>query len=100
MLPKEEPALLTKVKAMIRRRPPFRGWMSRSVKRNKPPGGKLGTIIRCLEASEAASLHDLITLTGWQRATVHSALSRLRARGYAITMRKENGAPTYRLERR
>lgn len=72
----------------------------RSAIRQAQPTGKLGEIVRCLEASEAASLHDLTTLTGWKRATVHSALSRLRARGYPIKMRKENGAPTYRLKRR
>jgi biotin operon repressor len=63
-----------------------------------PPTGKLGEIVRCLEAPKAASLHDLTTLTGWKRATVHGALSRLRARGYPIKMRKQDGAPTYRLE--
>jgi len=62
------------------------------------PTGKLGEIVHCLKESESASLHDLITLTGWKRATVHSALSRLRAQGHPIKMRKENGAPTYRLE--
>lgn len=75
--------------------------INRKDKDSKPsPTGKLGEVIRCLEASEAAALHDLMTLTGWKRATVHGALSRLRARGYKIRREIQNGTPVYRLERR
>lgn len=63
------------------------------------PTGKLGDIVRCLEASESASLHDLMTLTGWKRSTVHGALSRLRARGYKIRRDTRDGTPVYRLEK-
>ena len=61
------------------------------------PAGKLGEIIRCLEASPAASLHDLMTLTGWQRHTVHGALSRLRARGFEIIGERYGSGMIYRL---
>ena len=64
------------------------------------PTGKLGEIIRCLDASESASLYDLTTLTGWKQATVRGALSRLRARGYPIRRKTRDGAALYHLERR
>lgn len=93
-----QPGLATQVRSVIGRWTTILNTRPRNGIRQTPPKGKLGEIIRCLEASEAVSLHDLTTLTGWKRATVHSALSRLRAQGHPIKMRKENGAPTYRLE--
>ncbi len=92
------PGLAKQVRAVIGRLKTVLKVMPRSSIQQTPPTGKLGEVIRCLEASEAASLYDLTTLTGWKRATVHSALSRLRARGYPIKMRKENGAPIYSLD--
>jgi biotin operon repressor len=100
MRPGETPTLLTKPTAMIARCWPFRKRLSQAAKRNKPPSGKLGEIIRCLEASEAASLHDLTTLTGWKQATVRGALSRLRTRGYPIQRKTRDGTALYHLERR
>lgn len=65
-----------------------------------PLTGKLGEIVRCLEASKDVSLHDLTTLTGWKQATVRGALSRLRARGYVIRRKIRDGTALYHLERR
>jgi len=92
------PGIATQVKSVIGRWKRVLNTRPGSAIQQTPPTGKLGKIVRCLEASEAASLHDLTTLTGWKRATVHGALSRLRAQGYPIKMYKEDGAPTYRLE--
>jgi len=100
MRPTETPTLLTRSTAMIAQCWPFRKRLSQAAKRNKHPSGKLGEIVRCLEASEAASLHDLTTLTGWKQATVRGALSRLRARGYVIHRKTRDGTALYHLERR
>jgi len=100
MHPRETPTLLIRPTAMIVRCWPFRKRLSQAAKRNKPPTGKLGEIVRCLEASEAASLHDLTTLTGWKQATVRGALSRLRTRGYPIRRKIRDGTVLYHLERR
>jgi hypothetical protein len=74
------------------------------------PCGKLGLIIARLDpaagtlkteagtACAGATLDDLMSMTGWQKHTVHGALSRLRARGFVITHRKQDGRSVYHLE--
>jgi hypothetical protein len=62
------------------------------------PGGKLGLIIDRLAAKRGATADELVTATGWQRHSVLGALSRLRARGFALRLDTEGDRKTYRLE--
>ena len=48
------------------------------------PGGKLGKIIKQLERTSGATIDALVKLTGWQKHSVHGALSKLRKRGFDI----------------
>ena len=63
----------------------------------KPPAGKLGSILKRVEAKTGATLNELREATGWQPHTVRGALSRLRARGFAILRHVEGGRSSYRL---
>lgn len=63
------------------------------------PGGKLGLIIERLEAKAGATVGELAGATGWQRHTVHGALSRLRSRGFAMHLQAEGDRKAYRLAR-
>ena len=62
------------------------------------PGGKLGLILDRLEDKTGASLSELVDATGWQKHSVHGALSRLRTRGFAIRLEATEGRKAYRLE--
>ncbi len=72
-------------------------------RRHKPvpvadcPSGKLGEIVLYLESSDTVSLCDLMQLTGWQRHTMHAALSRLRSRGYIIERQDYGKGAIYQL---
>ncbi len=61
------------------------------------PGGKLGLILDRLERMTGARLDDLVTATGWQKHSVHGALSRLRTRGFDIQLESTKGRKAYRL---
>ena len=61
------------------------------------PGGKLGLILDLLENKTGATLGELVNATGWQKHSVHGALSRLRTRGFAIRLGAKNGRKAYRL---
>lgn len=50
------------------------------------PGGKLGQIIKLLERKSGATIEALAKLTGWQKHSVHGALSKLRKRGFDIRL--------------
>ena len=50
------------------------------------PGGKLGAILKLLEQKPGATVDALINKTGWQKHSVHGALSKLRARGFDIRL--------------
>ena len=63
------------------------------------PGGKLGLIIQRVEAKTGATADELANATGWQRHTVHGALSRLRSRGFAMRLESEGGRRAYHLAR-
>ncbi len=65
----------------------------------KRPGGKLGLIVARLEAETGATADELIEATGWRRNTVLGALSRLRARGFAMQLATEGDRKAYRLEK-
>ncbi len=60
------------------------------------PGGKLGLILDRLEDNTGASLSELVDATGWQKHSVHGALSRLRTRGFAIRLEAREGRKAYR----
>ncbi len=61
------------------------------------PGGKLGLILNRLEDKTGATLNELVDATGWQKHSVHGALSRLRTRGFAIGLEAKEGRKAYRL---
>ena len=46
--------------------------------------GKLGQILKLLERKSGATIDALSKLTGWQKHSVHGALSKLRKRGFDI----------------
>ncbi len=61
------------------------------------PGGKLGLVLDRLEDKTGATLDELVDATGWQKHSVHGALSRLRTRGFAIRLEAKEGRKAYRL---
>ncbi len=61
------------------------------------PGGKLGLILDRLEDKTGATLAELVDATGWQKHSVHGALSRLRTSGFAIRLEAKQGRKAYRL---
>ncbi len=61
------------------------------------PGGKLGLILDRLEVGTGATVHELVEATGWQKHSVHGALSRLRKRGFDIGLEATKGRKAYRL---
>ncbi len=52
----------------------------------KRPGGKLGLILDRLERTAGATIGELVDATGWQKHSVHGALSRLRSGGFAVRL--------------
>ena len=63
------------------------------------PGGKLGLILDRLQNKKGATLAELVDATGWQKHSVHGALSRLRTRGFAMDLEAKQGRKAYRLAR-
>ncbi len=63
----------------------------------KRPGGKLGLILDRLERTAGATIDELVDATGWQKHSVHGALSRLRSGGFAIRLEAKEGRKAYRL---
>ena len=63
----------------------------------KRPGGKLGLILDRLERSAGATIDELVDATGWQKHSVHGALSRLRSGGFAVRLEAKEGQKAYRL---
>ncbi len=61
------------------------------------PGGKLGLILDRLEVQTGATVDELVDTTGWQKHSVHGALSRLRTSGFAIDLEAREGRKAYRL---
>ena len=66
----------------------------------KRPGGKLGLILERLEAKKGATIDDLVTATGWQKHSVHGALSRLRTGGFTIRHEAVGAGRLIRFRRR
>ena len=63
----------------------------------KRPGRKLGLILNRLERTAGATIDELVDATGWQKHSVHGALSRLRSGGFAVRLESTNGRKAYRL---
>ncbi len=61
------------------------------------PGGKLGLILDRLKRKTGAMVDELVDATGWQKHSVHRALSRLRKRGFDIQLEATKGCKAYRL---
>ncbi|MDK1020501.1 MAG: DUF3489 domain-containing protein [Candidatus Hydrogenedentes bacterium] len=61
------------------------------------PGGKLGLILDRLGRKTGATVDELVDATGWQKHSVHGALSRLRTHGFAIRLEAKEGRKAYRL---
>jgi hypothetical protein len=67
----------------------------------KQSTGKLANVIDHIGHAEGATIGDLIAATGWQPHTIRAVLSRLRRRGYTITLATDaDGRKAYRLERK
>ena len=62
----------------------------------KRPGGKLGLILDRLERTAGATIDELVDATGWQKHSVHGALSRLRSGGFAVRLESPAGRKAYR----
>ena len=65
----------------------------------KRPGGKFCLILERLEAKKGATIDDLVTATGWQKHSVHGALSRLRTGGFTIRHEAVGGRTAYSLSK-
>ncbi len=63
----------------------------------KRPGGKLGLILDRLGRKTGATIDELVEATGWQKHSVHGALSRLRSAGFAVRLDSTMGRKAYRL---
>ncbi len=63
----------------------------------KRPGGKLGLILDRLGRKPGATIDELVDATGWQKHSVHGALSRLRSGGFAILLEAKESRKAYRL---
>lgn len=61
------------------------------------PVGKLGLIVDQVERKAGATTDELTKMSGWQRHSVLGALSRLRARGFAIHLDVQGSRKAYRL---
>jgi hypothetical protein len=61
------------------------------------PDGKLGDILGRVASKSGATADELMVATGWQRHSVIGALSRLKARGFAIQLDAQSNRKAYRL---
>ena len=66
----------------------------------KRPGGKFCLILERLEAKKGATIDDLVTATGWQKHSVHGALSRLRTGASRSGMKPWGAGRLIRFRRR
>lgn len=63
------------------------------------PGGKLGLLVDRIAAGDGATVDELASATGWQKHTVHGALSRLRTRGFGMRLIRQGERRAYWLDR-
>ncbi len=92
---------MTRAKSKTRKTSAALAAPARAPARPEPilPVGKLGLIIQRLGAKTGATADELARATGWQRHTVHGALSRLRSRGFAMRLETEGERSAYHLAR-
>ncbi len=64
----------------------------------KVPTGKLGQVVTAISSAPGVTLDELVGLTGWLPHTTRAALTRLRQRGYAITLSRTDGRNAYLLK--
>jgi hypothetical protein len=62
------------------------------------PQGKLSLILDHVDTKAGATIDELTAVTGWQKHSVHGAMSRLRSRGFAIRRQEQDGRQTYQLQ--
>lgn len=63
----------------------------------KRPGCKRGLILNRLEGKAGATIDELVDATGWQKHSIHGALSRLRSEGFHVHLESTAGRKAYRL---
>jgi hypothetical protein len=56
---------------------------------------KVAKLVALLTRNEGATVDQLVSATRWQPHTSRAALTRLKARGYAVTSMKVDGVRTY-----
>ena len=61
------------------------------------PGGKLGLLLDLVSGANGATLEDLTSASGWLPHTTRAALTRLRQRGYEISLVPVGDRKSYRL---
>ena len=93
---------MTKRTSNVMKPPTRANKMSPATSARKPdpvnrPGGKLGLILDRLADKTGATLGELVDATGWQKHSVHGALSRFRKRGFDIQIEAAKGRKAYRL---
>jgi hypothetical protein len=59
------------------------------------PGGKFGVMVNLLRRPGGATIHDLVTATGWQQHSIRGAFVGLKKRGFAVDSTKGEGLRTY-----
>lgn len=65
----------------------------------KAPSGKLATLLDRIAQPIGATIDQLADATGWQAHTIRAAFSRLRQRGFPITLVTDaGGRKAYRLD--
>jgi hypothetical protein len=61
------------------------------------PTGKLAFVLESIERDDGATLSELTERTSWQPHTTRAVLTRLRQRGFPITLDVQNGRKAYRI---
>jgi len=90
--PKAAVAVARKTKTKIKPATTFRivpepaPIQSLSVTGPKAPSGKLATLLNRIGQPDGATIGELADATGWQAHTIRAAFSRLRQRGFPITL--------------
>ncbi|MFG1301933.1 DUF3489 domain-containing protein [Xanthobacter sp. V3C-3] len=65
----------------------------------KAPSGKLATLLDRIGQLSGATIDELSGATGWQAHTIRAAFSRLRQRGFPITLVTDaDGRKAYRVD--
>lgn len=84
---------------MARKTPKAQNPKTETTPDEKSIGGKLGVIVSAITVPQGATLQELSKVTNWQPHTVRAALSRLRKRGYDISLEDVDNRKAYRANR-